>query len=192
MSCSATQELSSIFWNMKVYYRFHKSPPLVPIMSRPIQSIPPHPISPRSILILEPSSYVLVLLVVPFLITFQLIPYKHFFSPPFMLHAMSNSSSLTCSIKLYLAKSTSYEALIMQFSPPSCHFIPLWPKYSLQHRSETPSMWSHIHFADQCASVRISYGVEISILQMLQFQELSICRVFPGGTDISHWGGSVK
>jgi hypothetical protein len=31
----------------------------------------------------------------------------------------------------------------MQFSPPSCHLIPLQYKYPPQHRSQTPSVRSH-------------------------------------------------
>jgi hypothetical protein len=48
-NCTATQELPSILWNTNVHYRVHWSLS----WARLIQSIPPHPISLRSILILS-------------------------------------------------------------------------------------------------------------------------------------------
>jgi hypothetical protein len=108
-NCAATQEHPSILWNPKVHYRVHKSSPPVPILSQinPVHTTPSYL---RSISILSthlrlglprflfPSGFPINIL------------YSYRFSP-FVLHALSSSSSLTWSFWLYLAKSTSYEAL---------------------------------------------------------------------------------
>jgi hypothetical protein len=41
-SCAATQEIPSSIWNTQVYYRVHKSPPLVPILNQndPVHTTP--------------------------------------------------------------------------------------------------------------------------------------------------------
>jgi hypothetical protein len=45
---------------------------------------------------------------------------------------------------------------------------------------------SHVQLADWCTPVRISNSAENSVLQALQFQEVSARRMPPGGTGISH------
>jgi hypothetical protein len=50
---SASQETPRILWNPNVRYRIHKCPPSILSWTKSIQSIPPHPTSWRSILILS-------------------------------------------------------------------------------------------------------------------------------------------
>jgi hypothetical protein len=79
-TCAAAQELSNMLWNPKVHYRVYKSPPLVPILSH---IDPVHP------------THALVFLAVSFLLAFPQISYRHSSSPPFLLHPLLISSSLT-------------------------------------------------------------------------------------------------
>jgi hypothetical protein len=47
------QEFPNILSNMKVHYYVYDSPTVFPILSKIIQSIPPNPISPRSVSLLS-------------------------------------------------------------------------------------------------------------------------------------------
>jgi hypothetical protein len=95
-SCAATQEFHKILWNPKVYYRVHKSPPPVPILSliSPAHTTPAYL---RSILILT----LHLRLGLPSGLIPSDFPTKILYAFPFsscVLHALSTSFSLTWSI----------------------------------------------------------------------------------------------
>jgi hypothetical protein len=47
-----------------------------------------------------------------------------------------------------------------------------------------------MQFADRRVPWKIANSAENLVLQALQFQQTGICRKFPGGTSISHYGSN--
>jgi hypothetical protein len=133
INLAATQELPSISWNPKVQYRIHKSPPLVPILSpiNPIHIIPSY-LSKMHFNIVHPltswsSQWSLSFwLSHKYPISIPILPHSCYMPRPY--HSLSLDHSNYTWRRVQVMK-----LLIMQFSPMSCHFIPLWSKYSPQH-----------------------------------------------------------
>jgi hypothetical protein len=134
-NCAATQELQIFYGAPKVHYRVTRVLHRFLSWACSIQSISPHSITLRSILILS-THLLLGLPKVSFLLTFPPIFYIHSPSPPFMLHALPISFSFTLSFYLYLARSTTYEVLhyVVFISLPSPHLS------SIQIFSSAPSV----------------------------------------------------
>jgi hypothetical protein len=130
-SCTVTQEFPSNY-ETKLHSRDHESSPLVPTWARSIQSIPPHHISLRSILILS-THYVLVFLVVSFLLGLPTyILYVLLLSPICATCSTSHPPGVDHSNYTWRGLQVM-KLLVMDYYPTSCHFICLRSKYSPQH-----------------------------------------------------------
>jgi hypothetical protein len=46
---------------------------------------------------------------------------------------------------------------------------------------------SYVQFEDRCTLVKIANSAENLVLQVLQFQEVSVCCILPGTTGINHY-----
>jgi hypothetical protein len=123
----ASQDVSCLLWNQEVHCHVHRCWPFVPILSqiKPIHTFQPYfskthfniifPFMPRSSewhLQFRPSNRNLVCI--------SHLPPAHYMPHP------SDSSSFDHSNMWW--KVRIMELLIMQFSPFSCHLIPLRPK----------------------------------------------------------------
>jgi hypothetical protein len=132
-NCAPTKEFANILWNPKFHCRFHKSPPLVHIIS---QTNSHHTttfyLSKIHFNIIHPhtSCSILVAFFIPAL------PQKSYMqaSPP-------PSCYMPCPSHSHWLRHSNYtwrrvqvmKRLIMQFPPTSCRLIRVWSKYSPQY-----------------------------------------------------------
>jgi hypothetical protein len=139
---SSSQEIPHILWNRKVYYRIHKSPPPVPVLSQinPVHGL--HPTSRRFILIL--SRYLCLSL--PSGSFAQVSPLKpciHLTSSTYVLHVLPLSDFLIWSPEYYLVRCTE------RMHPPLTSSL-LRPNILLRTLiSNTLSLLSSFNVSDQ-------------------------------------------
>jgi hypothetical protein len=127
-NCAATQEFPNTTWNQAVNYRVHESHPMFPILRqmKPVHTTPSYlskidhnvnlPPTARSSSFLFPSDFPINIL------------YAFLFSP-FVLYALSIYPPCLDHSNYMWRRVQVMKLLIMQFSPTSCHFIPLLYKY---------------------------------------------------------------
>jgi hypothetical protein len=133
-SCAVTQEFPNILWNTKVHNHVHKNPRLVPSWTTSLQSIEPHSVSLRSILILSMSRS-----------SWWSLSYRLFHQNPICIPLLPHAWYMSCPSHPPWIHHSNYtmwrvqvmKLLIIQCSPITYHLIPLWSKYS-QHHSQTP------------------------------------------------------
>lgn len=97
-----------------------------------------------------PHIYIHVFQLVSFLWEFLTNFFILFSSPPYVLHAPPTSPSLLCSTLHTVSAVNITKVLNVLFSPVTCYFFPLSPKYLLGTLfSNTPSFRSSLNTADQ-------------------------------------------